>query len=385
MRSLDAEYTANETRYRAALIAEDSERRDAAADLETRSDREWCDLVSAFEVRQAVAVLHEGRALSGRTAEVVEELRGSGAYEGVPIPWQALEQRATVSTGTPDPITTAPIIDRLFPASVAARMGGSMIAIGQGEREYPVVSSSVAASWQATEGGDLAAPTAYATVDKALAPDHTLGVRMQISRKTLKQSGAALEQAVRRDMANALEQEMDKAIFLGSGASGQPVGIVAGANATYGITSTAVDAAVTWDAFRSAITAFMVANAASTPGAVRILFRPEVWDALDGTVYDAGSGMTEYDRLTRAVPAGNITMSSNAAAAPSGSPAESIALLTTNVGGVAPFFVATWGAVDLIRDPYSDAASGGLRLTALATMDVTVARPVQSRVLTGLQ
>ena len=39
----------------------------------------------------------------------------------------------------------------------------------------------------------------------------------------------------------------------------------------------------------------------------------------------------------------------------------------------------------MIRDPFSDAASGGLRITALATMDVTVARPVQARVLTGLE
>jgi hypothetical protein len=59
--------------------------------------------------------------------------------------------------------------------------------------------------------------------------------------------------------------------------------------------------------------------------------------------------------------------------------------LTTSAGGVAPFYVGAWGAVDVIRDPFSDAASGGLRLTALATMDITVARPVQLRVLTGLE
>lgn len=41
--------------------------------------------------------------------------------------------------------------------------------------------------------------------------------------------------------------------------------------------------------------------------------------------------------------------------------------------------------VDLIRDPFSDAASGGLRLTALTTADVTVARGAQLEVLTGVQ
>lgn len=37
METLDAEYRSNETRFRAALISEDTERREAGADLETRS------------------------------------------------------------------------------------------------------------------------------------------------------------------------------------------------------------------------------------------------------------------------------------------------------------------------------------------------------------
>jgi hypothetical protein len=78
-------------------------------------------------------------------------------------------------------------------------------------------------------------------------------------------------------------------------------------------------------------------------------------------------------------------MSHNALPAPAGDPLESKALLTTSAGGVAPVFVGLWGAVDLIRDPYADAQSGGLRLTALSTMDTTISRAVQTRVLTGIQ
>ena len=122
MDELDLEYRQNETRYRAALIAEDTERRDAAADLETRSSQEWAEMMAGFEVRQVVAALNEGRALSGETAEIVSELREQGGYQGVPVPWEALEIRAgeTVATNTPNPIQTQPIIDRLFPNSVAA-------------------------------------------------------------------------------------------------------------------------------------------------------------------------------------------------------------------------------------------------------------------------
>lgn len=386
MESLDKEYRTAETRYRAALVAEDEERREAGGELETRDSKEWAEMLGRFEVRQVAAALDHGHQIDGETAEIVQELRSQGAYQGIPVPWQALERRAgeTIASGTPDPMQTRPIIDRLFPQSVASRMGGQMVNVGQGELEYPVATSGASVGWQDGETGSVGSPSAYATTDKPLAPDNTLGVQMRITRKTLKQSGAALEQAVRRDMNGAIAQEMDRAAFLGAGSSGEPLGVIAGAS-TYGITETAVDAAAAWSAFRSAVVRFMTANAAGSPDAVRLLIRPEVWDAMDGTYIDTGTGVTEWDRLTRNIPAGNVAMSPNALADPTGSPAASNALLTTNAGGVSPFFVATWGAVDLIRDPYTDAASGGLRLTALATMDITVARAAQLEVLTGIQ
>ncbi|MEM8823165.1 MAG: phage major capsid protein [Pseudomonadota bacterium] len=385
MDELDREYRSNETRYRAALIAEDTERRDAGEELETRSAEEWANLMAGFEMRQVALALDEGRQLDGQTAEIVTELRSEGGFRGVPVPWQALEVRAgeTVSAGTPAPVQTRPIIDRLFPDSVAARMGAQMIAIDAGAVEWPVTTSAVTAGWADGETANVAGPTTYATTDRAMAPDHNLGVQMRITRKTLKQSGAALEQAVRRDMNGAMGAAMDAAAFLGTGADGQPLGVITGAG-TYGITSTPIDAPASWGAFRSAVTRFMSGNAAGSPSAVRAMIRPETWDYLDGSLI-AGTAVSEWDRLVKNLPVANIAMTNNGLAAPAGSPAATSALLTTAAGGVAPIFVGAWGAVDMIRDPFSDAQSGGLRITALATMDVTVARPVQLELLTGLE
>lgn len=385
MDELDREYRSNETRYRAALIAEDTERREAGDELETRSAQEWAELMAGYELRQVALALDEGRQLDGQTAEIVSELREQGGFRGIPVPWQALEVRAgeTVASGTPNPIQTRPIIDRLFPDSVAARMGAQMISIDAGAVEWPVTTSAVTAGWADGETANVAGPTTYATTDRAMSPDHNLGIQMRITRKTLKQSGAALEQAVRRDMSGAMGAAMDQAAFLGTGANGQPLGVIAGA-ATYGITSTAVDALASWGAFRSAVTRFMTANAAGSPDAVRSLIRPELWDYLDSALI-SGTAVSEWDRLVKNIPAGNIAMTNNALAAPSGTPSATSALLTTAAGGVAPIFIGAWGAVDMIRDPYSDAQSGGLRITALATMDVTVARPVQLELLTGLE
>lgn len=383
MQTLDTEYRSNETRYRAALIAEDEERREAGADLETRSEQEWADLMAGFEVRQVAAFFDEGREFSGQTAEIVTELRSAGGYRGVPVPLEALETRNTVSGGTPDPTVTRPIIDRLFAESVAGRIGAQMISIPQGSTEWPVTTSGIAAGWQDGEGANVPTAAAFTTTDKALAPDNTFGVQARITRKALKQTGAGLEQAIRRDVANAIRTGLDRAITLGTGSDGQPLGVMTGAG-TYGITSTAIDAAASWAAFREAVVRFLNANAAGSPGAVRMLIRPEVWAALDDTLI-TDTAVSEWDRLTRNIPTGNIAMTSNALADPDGSPAATDALLTTNAGGVPPAFVGMWGGVDMIRDPYTDAQSGGLRLTALVTADVTVSRAEQLEVLTGIE
>ncbi|MDN5872793.1 MAG: phage major capsid protein [Sinobacteraceae bacterium] len=387
MEAMDREYRTNETRFRAALTAEDQERREAGDELETRSDREFSDMMAGFELRQVALYLDEGAALSGQTAEIVQELRSQGGYRGIPIPYAALETRAneTIAGDNSSPMQTRPIIDRLFPGSVAARMGAQSISIPHGSVEWPVTTHGATVGWQANETGNVGAHTPFKTADKALSPDNTLGVQMRITRKALKQSGAALEAAVRRDMSSAIGVEMDRVVFLGTGNAGQPLGVIAG-QSTYGITATAVDEEASWGAFREAVTRFMIANAAGSPDAVRVMIRPEVWNVMDAQVAWDGTAVTQWDRLVKNIPASNIAMTTNGLAAPTGSTTyPTKALLTTNAGGVSPIFLGLWGAVDLIRDPFSDAQSGGLRITALATMDVTVARPAQLEILTGVQ
>jgi len=190
MDTMDREYQDNERRYRAALINEQEEREAARGELETRGAAEWAEMMGRFEMRQVALALSEGRALDGATGEIVAELRSAEGFQGVPVPWEALERRnETVASGTPDPMQTRPIIDRLFPQSVAGRMGAQMVAIPQGSIEWPVVTSSVSAAWQDGETGDVGGPTAYATTDRAMTPANTLGVQVKVTRRAMMQSG----------------------------------------------------------------------------------------------------------------------------------------------------------------------------------------------------
>lgn len=395
MDTMDAEYRSNESKYRAALIVEDEERREAGVELEGRSEKEYSDLIGKFECRQIVDFYNNGRELSGATAEVVQELRSHGSYRGIPLPWAALEQRSgeTVSTGVPSPVRTAGIIDRIFASSVSGQMGVNFLNIDSGSQAYPIVSSSVAAAWQTSETGSVGSPQAFTTSERSVSPDYTLGVQMKITRKALLQSGTGLEQAVRRDLQACIGVELDRVIWQGSGASGEPNGLLKTSSpatqTVYGSKITDVNAPASWSAFRSAVVRFMIANAANGPGSVKLLIRPEVYDAMDDTFWTIGGNTsdvaTEWERLLKNIPASNIVMSSNALAAPTSSPLESKAVLTTTVGGLAPAYFATYGAVDVIRDIYSDAASGGLRLTGLVTCDLTGTRSQQIEVLTGIQ
>ncbi|GJL93395.1 phage major capsid protein [Hyphococcus sp.] len=389
LENLDTEYRTNEKRFRASLIAEDEERKAANDDFETRSEKEWSDLMGGFELRQVALALDEGAALSGQTAEIVQEMRSKGGYRGIPVPYAALETRTgeTVASGTPDPKMTAPIIDRIFAQSVTGRMGARVVNINSGLQEFPVVTSSVAAGWAATETGSVAGPTVYATTDRPLAPDHTLGITMKITRKSLKQSGDALEAAVRRDMSGAITEAVDRATFTGSGSDGEPTGIIALASGV-GITETNVSALASYAVFKAAARRAMDRNTAMKPSAMRWLIRPLTYSILDGTVL-TGTSDAEWDRLIRRFGEGAFTISDNAlpdSEAEDGTDKGKHTIITTALtGGTAPIFVGMWGGVDVIRDPYSDAASGGLRLTGLATMDVTISRVAQIEILNNVQ
>lgn len=374
METLDAEYRANETRYRAALISEDTERREAGEELETRDGKEFAELLSRFELRQVALALDEGRKLDGATAEVVQEMRSAGGYQGIPVPYAALETRAgeTVAAGQVNPKAIRPTIDRIFPGSVAEKIGVQRISINSGELAFPVATAGAVFGWQTTELGNVGAASEYETAERSLNPDHTGGAQMVISRKALKQAGEGLEAAIRRDLNAVIGTELDRVVINGAGSAGEPLGIIPGA-VTYGIASTAVGAAATWAAFRAEIVAFMEANAITSASQVNLAFDPTIWAELDAALI-AGTAVSEWDRLTKHVGTPAI---SNVL------PAET-AIMTANVQGIAPGYLGLYGGVDLIRDPYTKAASGSLVLTGLVTADFTVPRGLQTRILTGI-
>src|SRR3546814_2877240 len=109
-----------------------------------------------------------------------------------------------------------------------------------GDGEYPVATSAVTAGWSATETGNVAGPTAFATTDRAMVPNQNLGIQMKLTRRALKQSGAGLAAAIRRDMASTIAAELDNAALNGAASSGAPEVLLT--NCTYNIPRPAASA-----------------------------------------------------------------------------------------------------------------------------------------------
>ena len=318
--------------------------------------------------------LDEGTAINGATKEIVDEMRAAGGYQGIPCPLAALETRAgeTVAADQINPQTIRPTIDRIFPNSVAGSLGVQRIGIARGELAFPVATSGAVFGWADGELANVGAASKYATTERSLSPDYTGGAQMVISRKSLKQAGEGLEQSIRRDLNAAIATELDRVVVNGTGANGQPLGIIPGA-ATYGIATNAVGARSSWAAFRDEVVAFMEANAITSASQVNLAFTPAIWSDLDETLI-SGTAVSEWDRLTRHI--GNPAVSNVIPSA--------TAVMTTSVQGVAPGYLGIYGGVDLIRDPFTKAGQGSLVITGLVTADYTAPRGLQTRILTGL-
>lgn len=387
MESLDGEYRTAEVRFRAAVVSEDEERKEAGTELETREGKEWAKLELEYEVRQAIVNVQDGTPMQGVNAEIDQEFRSKFNPEGPMIPVAALlnplEVRAgeTTSSTVPDPIRTRSPIDLLYAPTAANAMGVQFIQIDHGLVEYPVASQACQVGWADGETGSVGAPREIQMNDSKLSPDHNLGAQVTFTRKSLAQSGQALEQFARRDLRAAITAEVDRAIFIGSGTSGELTGLITGASG-FGFNETAVDAAATFANLRDEASAFLASYAAGDHSNVRLLVRNEIIDSLEDQLYSS-TAVSHLDRLRAKL--GLVKGTSSALAAPSGSPNESSGIMTVSSHGVPPAFFGQWGGITLLRDPYSGAASGSLTVTALMTCDLAASRPSQVRVVTELQ
>lgn len=146
LRSLTDAYEGAEVELRAALLVEGAER-----DKIKEPDKAETDFgreCRSLDLTAVIAAQTEGKAMSGREAEVSAELenRHGQGQKGLRFPWEALEERADAPTdasaGTSQELANRPVmnaLERLFETSAAGRFGVNVMQVSGGSdlsRDY---------------------------------------------------------------------------------------------------------------------------------------------------------------------------------------------------------------------------------------------------------
>lgn len=248
--------------------------------------------------------------------------------------------------------------------------GAQLLTGLNGNVAIPKQTGAATAYWVA----ENTAPTeSQQTLGQVTLTPKTVGAYTDYSRRLLLQSSMDVEGFIRNDLAAVLALAIDAAALNGSGAAGQPLGLMgtAGIGSVAGSTN---GAAVTWANIVALETAVAIANAdvnkmgyltnAKQRGALKSTAKISgvttgmIWDGGDAPVN--GYGCT----VSNQVPSNLVKGSSGAVCS---------AIL---FGNWADLIIGMWGGLDLMVDPYTGSNAGTVRIVALQDVDVAVRNAV---------
>ena len=384
---LATEFKNAETQHRSALIAEGDEAR-AAEGAFGDGDGEPAEvraLLSRVTIGDYLAPAAAGIGIVGAAVELAGalEVPAAGGSGGVAVPWTVLgrglgerraapERRAFTTTSQNDgPEAQRPILQRLFGPGIMDSLGVRMDSVPAGRSEWPLVASGVTPA-QVVEGTAAgAAPTmtfSYAN----LRPKRLTG-RYEYSHEAAA-SVADLEQAIRRDLADAIMSAMSNAII--NGLAVDPNDTATAANVQGFVTKlaapTAPSAEAVYSDYAGSHAGLVDGIHATREGEVSSVIGVASYTHA-ASVYQAGSGESGSEALMRRSM--SCMASSYIPAAVSNVQSGNIFhAMGPNGGGVmrGDSVAAVWPTLEIVRDIYSQ-ASVGVTLTWVSLWDAVVA------------
>ena len=248
-------------------------------------------------------------------------------------------------------------IDVLRNASSVMQAGARMLNGLSGDVKIPRKSAASTAAWIATEGG--ASSESEMTVGSVSMTPKSLGAYTDITRQLMIQSSLDVESLVRDDLAQALATAIDKAGLEGTGASGQPTGVLS----TSGVNTVTAFAAAN-PTFAEVVTLeTAVAEDNALMGSLAYILPAGMYGALKTTEKASGTAQFVVE------PGGSINgyrgIVSNQATAGN-----------LYFGNFDDLLIGFFGGLDIIVDPYTNSTSGTVRVVALQSCDVAVRHAV---------
>jgi HK97 family phage major capsid protein len=310
----------------------------------SRAEHEWA--VSETLGRMTGQQLRTGNSILVPTHELVhyEELSPFGDNSFT----RDLNVAAAGAGGYLAETSNKQVVDFLRGRSVVGRFGATVLPGLRGDVTLPKISAGASTTWLSNELTQAAEQTPT-TAQVALTPK-TTSAFVEFSRQLLVQSNASI--VLGRHLSAALAAAVDAAALAGSGASGQPTGLLntAGVNS---ITGTSI----AWTGILDFIVNSGVANLDVTGFATT----PAIYKLLASRVrLTGGSIPIIHDGLIDGRPALHST---------------SVPSASLFAGPWPELWIGEWGAVDVSFDPYTKFTSAIIGVRAMFSLDIAVRYP----------
>lgn len=247
-------------------------------------------------------------------------------------------------------------IDVLRNSASVMQAGARMMPGLVGNVAIPKKTAASTAGWISPEGG--AASESEPTFGTVSLTPKTVGAFSDMTRQLILQSTPAVEALVRDDLTQALALAIDKGALEGSGASGQPTGILS----TVGVNKPANFAAAVPSFAEMVALETAIAEDNALFGNLAYITDAATYGGLKTKVKDAGSGMFVLENGE--ANGYNVIRSQQATAG------------NVYFGNFADCMIGMWGGLDLTVDPYTASSSGTVRIVALQSVDVALRNPV---------
>lgn len=338
---------------RVGLTERETKRFSLARAIVACKDQNWSN--AGFE-------LECSRAVAQKLGRVPEPTKFFIPFEVMerPVDLNAAKRDLTVATagagGYLVSTDNVGFIEMLRNRSVAFRMGARRLSGLQGNVTVPRQSAAATAYWLANEATQ-ATESQQTFVQISLAPK-TVAAYTEVSRLLLLQSSPSAEAIVTDDLAQVAALAADLAVISGSGASGQPTGIL-NTSGIGSVTGTSLAYAGILEFQTDVATANVTplrGGYVTTPAVAALLMQRARFSNTDTPLWSGNI----WDGQVSGFPA----MSSN-----------QMASATMVFGDWQEVVVGEWGVLEVEVNPYANFQAGIIGVRAMYSLDVGVRRP----------
>lgn len=287
-------------------------------------------------------------------SEKVAKMLGKDS-RGFYVPHQVLKRDlSTVNASQIVDTTTggASFIDILRNKLVIAQLGGQVLSGLSGNVAIPKQTGTATAYWINEGANTTASELGLGLVE--LKPK-TVSAKTAYTRQMLLQGNPDVENLVMNDLAINIALAIDKAAISGTGATGQPLGIL-NTTGINGVDCSLLAGGLTW----AKVVDFDTQIAADNADVANMNFI-------------AGAGVTGILKTTLKDPNGSTYLLENGEVnGYKHTRTNQVAANTLLFGDFSQMITGLWGGLDIMIDPYEKADSGGIVIRAFQSVDIGV-------------